>query len=120
MTTPTSDFDLLQYGRVMDEACRIANTFFAPKLSTDVRLNPITGFILEKDARALESGCDSALNRGLVNPGGASFVQTTVSRVDNISTTKTLTVTVKILPLGYLKTISITMSFANPSLGNPI
>lgn len=118
MSTSTSDFDLLQLGRVMDEACRVSNTFFAPKLSTDVRLNRTTGFILEKDARALESGCDSALNRSLVDTGNVSFVQTIVSRTDNILTTKTLTVTVKILPLGYLKTIELTITFFNPALGN--
>lgn len=118
MSSPTSDFDLLQLGRVMDEACRIVNTFFAPKLSTDVRLNRTTGFILEKDARALESGCDAALNRGLVNTGDASFVRTTISRVDDILITKTLTVTVKILPLGYIKEVDVTMTFFNPALGN--
>ncbi len=117
MTSPTSDFDLLQLGRVMDEACRVANTFFAPKLSTDVRLNRTTGFILEKDARALESGCDSALNRAVVDRGDASFVQTIVSRTDDITTTKPLTVTIKTLRLGYLKTIDLTITFFNPALG---
>lgn len=116
MTGPTSDFDLLQLGRVMDEGCRVVNTFFAPKLSTDVRVNPVTGFILERDARALESGCDQALNAALVNPGHASFVQTVVSRVDNILTTKTLTVTVSIVPLGYVKKIDVTITFLNPAL----
>lgn len=115
MTGPTSDFDLLQLGRVMDEGCRVVNQFFAPKLSTDVRVNPVTGFILERDARALESGCDAALNAAIVNTGDASFVQTVVSRVDNILTTKTLTVTVSIVPLGYIKTVDVTMTFFNPT-----
>lgn len=120
MTGPTSDFDLLQYGRVMDEACRITNVFFTNVLSTDVRLNRRTGFILEKDALALESGNDSALNAGLVDtgdlsPGGATTI---LSRSDNISATKTLTVTVELLPLAYIKTVPVTMTFTNPAFGS--
>lgn len=117
MAAPTSDFSLLQYGRVMDEAARIARDFFTQKLSTDVRLNQKTGFILEKDARALESGCDTLLEQGLVANGNASAIQTIVSRTDNISSTKTLTVTITVLPLGYLKSISLTLSFVNPAIG---
>lgn len=117
MASPSSDFTLLQYGRVMDQACRTTYNFFVQKLSTDVRLNKTTGFILEKDARALESGNNTALKDALITPGNVSDATTIVSRTDNISSTKTLTVTVKLLPLGYLKTINITMTFTNPALG---
>ncbi len=114
MCDPTSDFTLLQYRRVMDEAARIARDFFTKLLSTDVRLNRRTGFILERDALGIESGCNGKLNSGLVATGAASAVQCVVSRVDDISVTKTLTVTVSIIPLGYVKTASITLSFFNP------
>jgi hypothetical protein len=118
MCAPTSDFTLLQYGRVMDEACRTTVTFFTTKLSTDVRLDRRTGFILERDALALESGSDSALQTNLLSPGYASGAETNVSRSDNISTTKTLTVTVLILPLAYIKTVAEQISFVNPALGS--
>jgi hypothetical protein len=114
MCDPTSDFTLLQYGRVMDEAARIARAFFTRLLSTDVRLNRKTGFILERDALGIESGCNSKLSAGLVNDGQASAAQCVVSRVDDISTTKTLTVTISIIPLGYIKTCEIQLSFFNP------
>ncbi len=119
MSDETSDFDLLQLGRVMDEACRVTNLFFGKKLSTSVRLDRRTGFILEKDARALESGNDAVLAAALVATGDMSQRDqyTVVSREDNIATTKTLTVTVGLLPLGYLKTINVTMTYVNPALG---
>lgn len=119
MSTETSDFDLLQLGRVMDEACRVTNLFFSLKLSTDVRLDRKTGFILEKDARALESGNDSGIVNRLIATGNASPLSqyTTVARDDNIAVTKTLHVTVKILPLGYIKDVEATMTFTNPALG---
>ncbi len=106
-----SDFTEIQYGRVMDEACRIVYSFFVQRLNSRVRLNPSTGRILEKDARALETGCDSALQSGLVNPGDASAEQVVVSRADNITSTKTLTVTARILPVGYIEYVVVTIGF---------
>jgi hypothetical protein len=117
MCGPTSDFTLLQYGRVMDEACVIANTYFTGLLGGDVRLNRKTGFILERDALAIESASTAVLEEGLLNTGDVSAIWTEVSRTDNISNTKTLTVTIKILPLGYIGTVSATLTFVNPAFG---
>lgn len=113
-----SDFTEMQYGRIMDEAVRITYAYFVQRLNSRVRLNRTTGFILEKDARALESGNNAKLEQGLVNTGNASSAETIVSRTDNISSTKTLTVTVKILPPGYIQTVNVTMTFTNPALGS--
>lgn len=114
MCSPTSDFTLLQYGRVIDEAARVARVFFTQLLSSDVRLNRRTGFILERDALAIESGCNGQLNAALVATGQASAAQCVVSRSDNISVTKTLTVSIGVIPLGYIKVASITLFFQNP------
>lgn len=114
MCDPTSDFTLLQYRRVMDEAARVARNFFTRLLSTDVRLNRRTGFILERDALGIESGCNGQLNAALVATGNASAVSCVVSRVDNISVTKTLTVTISIVPLGYIKSVNCTLTFFSP------
>ena len=118
MSGPTSDFTLLQLRRVINEASRLTNIFFTKKLGTDVRLNRKTGLILERDARTLESGNDSLLTTGITSPGYASSVETIVSRADNISTTKTLSVTVEVLPLGYIETVNVKMTFINPALGS--
>lgn len=118
MCAPTSDFTLLQYGRVMDEGARITRNYFTLLLSTDVRLNRKTGFILERDAAAIESGCNTKLQSGLTAQNQASAAQCVVSRVDNISTTKTLTVTVSIIPLAYVKTINATLTFQNPTFAS--
>jgi hypothetical protein len=80
-------------------------------LSTDVRLNRSTGFILERDALAIESGNDSKLKAGLIDTGQASAEQTILARDDDLNTTKELTVTVAIVALGYIKIVSPTMTF---------
>ena len=68
------------------------------------------------DAQALELGCNAQLKAVLVDPGAVSNATTVVNRTTNILSTKTLEVTVKVIPLGYLKTINITLTFVNPAL----
>jgi hypothetical protein len=114
MSGPTSDYDLLQFGRIADAVAFNTNNFFTQQLSRDVLLNPTNGRILEKEAKSLEQGNDSA-NQELLSNQDVSALRTIVSRADNILTTRTLTVTVKIVPKGYLKTIDVTITFV-PSI----
>ncbi len=46
----------------------------------------------------------------------ASAVTATVSRVDNIITTKTLTVKIRVVPKGYVIGIDASVGFTNPAL----
>jgi hypothetical protein len=114
MAPPGSDFSLLEHGHVIDAACLAAYMFFVKRLSSSVRVNPTTGFILQQDANTLQQGATAALNNALGN--AVSNVAVIVSTTDNILSTSTLTVTVQITPLAYLKTISVTIQFVNPAL----
>lgn len=107
-----SDFDLLQNGRVMDEACRVTRQFFTSRLSSSVRLDPQTGYIREADAQTLELKCNAALSASLITTRQASGSSVTVSRTDAIASTRTLTVVVKVVPLGYIKTVEETIGFS--------
>jgi hypothetical protein len=119
MAPAGSDFVWWQYRFVIDEACRIARNVLMKFLNSSVRVNATTGFIVEKDAQDLESRLGVALRNGLVHvrPQAASSVSAVVSRVDNIISTKTINVTVRVVPLGYLKTINLDLGFRNPALG---
>jgi len=119
MAPSGSDFGQWQLRRVMDLACRTARNFFVNEINDSVRLDPATGFILEKDARDLELRSDAALRDQLVSPGHASAATTTVSRTDNIISTSTITVNIRVIPLGYLRFISVTIGFFNPALTGP-
>lgn len=110
MSGPTSDYDLLQFGRVADAAARFTNVFFTQQLSNDVPLNPATGKILEIAAKSLEQGNDAACS-SLVAGKSVSALQTTVSRDDNIIVDRELSVSVLMVPKGYIKTIPITVGF---------
>lgn len=116
LAAPGSDFSLLQMGHVIDAATQIAYVFFSGKLSDSVRVDSTSGKILEVDAQALEGGCNAQLRAGLIDPGAVSDAFCTVNRTTNILSTKTLYVTVSVIPLGYLKTIDVTITFLNPAL----
>lgn len=114
MTTPGSTFSLLQYRRGMDKACRITRATMLDFLQSEVRVDATTGHIDERDAATIEAILDSALATGIVNTGNVSAAKGHVSRTDNILVTQTLTVSVNIVPLGYLNTINVTLAFINP------
>lgn len=122
MADAGSDFELWQYRRVMDKACSATYGVLVEELSADVRVDSATGFILEKDALAIESAGRTALyealeKRGMVSPGGtAKPYGLILSRSDNILSTKTITCATQIVPLGYVKAITNTIGFTNPAL----
>jgi hypothetical protein len=109
-----SDFTLVQYRRVMDLACRTTYAFFLDQLSNNVRLDKVTGYILEKDAATLQKDGSLQLKTVLVDAAHASNAYCVIARNDNLSSTKTLHTTVRVQPLGYLKDIEVDMALANP------
>lgn len=114
MAPPGSDFSLLEHGAVIDAASLTAYLYFVRRLSSSVRVNPTTGTILQQDANTLQQGCNAALANALGN--AVSSAVCIVSLTDNILATSTITVTIQIIPLGYLKAINITITFVNPAL----
>jgi hypothetical protein len=116
LVPPTSDFRFVQHRRVMDEACRIARILLLQRLNDDVSVNPQTGYITETEASGIETLVNSALRTQLLEPGHVSSAILELSRTDNLLSTTTLTGKVKIVPLGYLRAIEVTIGFNNPAL----
>lgn len=115
LATPGSDYSLWQNGRVMDTACGIVRLALLPFLNTSLRVNS-DGTLNEKDAGAIEAQCKAKLDAGLVTPGDASNAYVVVSRTQNILSTQTLAVSVRVVPLGYARTISVDIGFQNPAI----
>ncbi len=116
MAGPTSDFQMWPHRCVVDKACDLAYEVLVDVLNDDLQLDPVTGFILDKEAKAIESRLRSAYRDGLLATRSASAVVATVSRTDNLITTKTLTVRIRVTPKGYVTGIDVTVGFTNPSL----
>lgn len=116
MAPASSDYQFVQYGRVMDKVCRNTYGYFLQALSQSVRLNPSTGRILEAEAQALESGNNARLKANVIADGNCSSAATTVSRTDNLATPgATFHAQVAVVPLGYLKQINVDLFFVNPA-----
>ncbi|NIR32218.1 MAG: hypothetical protein GWN84_23555, partial [Gammaproteobacteria bacterium] len=86
-----SDFELLQHRRVMNRAKRALRGYFTRRLSKPIAVNASTGFILESEALEIEAGANAILRGVLLAKPKASAATVTLSRDDNLLSTKTLT-----------------------------
>ncbi len=85
-----SDFEFMQHRRVMNIAKIALDLYFKRRLSQPIQVNATTGFILESEALEIETGAKSILRSVLRAKPKASAVNFTLSRTDNILSTKTL------------------------------
>lgn len=122
---PGTDFEFWQHGRIMDEACKVVSAQHAQLISSSVICKADgTGSLTEPAALTIEKKVQRALDniigsgvRG-VGPkaidgttGHVSDIKYQVDRTNNVLSTKTLIATVSIVPRGYLKTLTTTLSF---------
>lgn len=111
-----SDYDLMVKRRVMNLARRTTREYLELRLSEPIRVNAVTGFILEEEAVEIESGGNAALAAVLGSAPKASGWAMVLARNDNLLSTKTLTVTTRIVPLAYVEFIEESIAFLNPAL----
>ncbi|MFN7135503.1 MAG: DUF2586 family protein, partial [Myxococcales bacterium] len=116
MAPSGSDYRFIHLRRVMDRACQVTHNGLLQFLNESVRVDAETGFIDDRDARAIEAYIEGQLNAALTAPGHASSVEVLVKRDENILSTQTLTATVRVVPLGYAKSIQADVGFTNPAL----
>lgn len=111
-----SDFQYMQHRRVMNIAKIALQIYFRKRLSQPIQVNASTGFILESEALEIEAGARSIMRSVLRAKPKASAVDFTLSRTDNLLSTKTLTGQARVTPLAYPKTINLDLGFHNPAL----
>ena len=116
MATAGSDFQFVQYRRLMDRACAINYDALFPLLNDDVVRVDDAGIIVEQDARAIETKVNAQLAADLTNRDRVSATSCTVIRDNNILSTQTLRTKVRIRPKGYAKFIESDIGFENPAL----
>lgn len=108
-----SDFDLWPKGVVMDAACSIVAAKGVQYLNSDVRLNPTTLTIDERDARAAEIALKGHLDTGLTSTGQISAAAVRIDRTNNIQVTKKFIVTITIVARGYILSMDITIGYGS-------
>lgn len=108
-----SDFEFWQHRRVMNAACAAADDALFTLLSSSVQVDTATGHITESAATAVEAVCQSAINDRVGKYVSGTSV--TVDRTTNVLSTKSISIAVSIVPLGYLKAITVEIGFSNPA-----
>jgi hypothetical protein len=111
-----SDYTISPYTRVMNVALEALYAYFVKRLGKPTLVSPKTGYILESEARDIETGARAALKAVLGAAPKASAWTVTISRNDNLLSTKTLTGAFKLVPLAYAEDIELTAQFSNPAL----
>lgn len=115
MAPSGSDFQFTPERRVMDKACKISRNAFLQFLNDNVRITE-TGLINEADARAIEAYVDGSLASSLLAEGNASGASVQLKRDSNVLSTRSTTLTVRVVPVGYLSHLTIDIGFRNPAL----
>lgn len=124
----TSDFKLLQYLRVWNEAARVLVDAMTPHSSRRLRTVPkplpsppplvyqgcTAGAIDEREARVIEAGVDEKLRVALMQGPVAHVtgVTATIDRTVDVVATRNFVVSLSLGPVGYAKNISASIGFA--------
>lgn len=116
LSTAGSDFDLFTKRRVLNLTHGALRLYFIRRLNKPLLVDKVSGFILESEALEIESGALAAMRSVLLAKPKASGIQFTLSRTDNILSTKTLTGTARVIPLAYPEFIDLEVGFLNPAL----
>ncbi|HXI26911.1 MAG TPA: DUF2586 family protein [Vicinamibacterales bacterium] len=119
MAPAGDDYSSVMNARVMNVASAQAIQSLQPFLNKDLLVNASTGTIDEREATAIEGIVRSQLEAVLVSTpdgGDATKVTVTISRTQNLLSTRTMPVTIAIVPKGYAENIPILIGLINPAL----
>ena len=116
MASTGSDYTFVQNRRVMDRLATVARQAMIPYVNRDLRVDAVTGRILEREALAIESALNAKLEADLVAPGRLSSVRAQVNRSDNLLSSQTLNVRLRGVPKSYSRFINLDIGYENPAL----
>lgn len=111
-----SDFRLHAHRRVFNEALAALNAYAVRRLNKIVRVNKATGLITERDRLEIESGAYNAVATAVMSKPKASGIIVSVANDDNVLSTSTITMSLRIIPLGYSEYFQISVGFTNPTV----
>jgi hypothetical protein len=120
MAPAGDDYSSVMNRRVMDVGSTQAILSLQPFLNKDLLVSP-TGTIDEREATAIEGIVRGQMEAVLVSTpdgGDATRVTVTISRTALILTTRTMPVTIAIVPKGYAENIPILIGLINPALAS--
>ena len=115
MTSLTSDFKRLEYGLIIDEACRVIADALLDFQGRKLRIDAATGFLREDEARSIEAFLRSKLFTALVETGDTVDWSVAVATTDNLLASNTLRIAIRGVPFPYADEIRAEIGFRNPA-----
>lgn len=116
LSTPTSDYQLIPHRRVINVAKTIVRSYLEERVNQEILVDSDTGYILEEEALEIEAGAMAALRGALLAKPKASGVNFTLSRTDNLLSTRTMNCTARVMPVAYPEFINVEIGFENPAI----
>lgn len=106
----TNDFTYIEANRTMDKAVRGVTSYMTPKLSAPLYLNA-NGTLQETTIGVFKNEASKALEQMQIN-GEISQFQVLIDPTQNVASTSTLELTVKIVPVGVARFITVNIGFS--------
>lgn len=116
LSTPTSDYQLIPHRRVINLTKTVIRSYLEERCNEEILVDSTTGFILEEEALEIEAGANAALRGALLAKPKASGARFTLSRTDNLLSTKTINCSCRVVPLAYPEFIDVEVGFENPAI----
>ena len=110
----TDDYHFLSRGRVIDKAHVLAYTTFVQEVDDEVPVNA-DGTLDAGFCKWLERQITNQVNNTMTANKEISSVSCYIDPTQNILSTNTLNVVLKITPVGYATDIEISLGFENPA-----
>jgi hypothetical protein len=105
----TSDYSSIHLNRVIHKAARQVRSNLLPSLASPVYFNP-NGTIAIGSVVYFQSLCNSALATMVSNSELSQF-KTIINSAQNVLATKTLVITLQLIPVGVADTITVNLGF---------
>lgn len=115
LTATTDDYATMARGRVIDKLHIIAYTVYVQEVDDEVPITT-TGTIEPGFARWLEQQVENQVALTMIANKEVSSVKCFVDPAQNVLSTNEVAIVLKVVPVGYLSEINITLGFSNPAL----
>ncbi len=108
-TSPASDYSVIEHNRTIHKAERNVRTAMLPNLNSPLLLNS-DGSLRNETVQYFTNTCKGPLE-GMQSNSEISAFSVVINPTQNVLSTGTLAITLKIVPVGVAHTISITIGF---------
>lgn len=108
-TASTSDFARIRNNRTMQKATRITRLALLPYLNSPIEINA-DGTLTQDVIQQFKAVCEKGLDQ-MRSAGEISQRQVSIDPSQDILSTNTLEITIKIIPVGSAETISVNIGF---------